>query len=98
MKKILISIVNIFAGLLNMGAQQSYMAGDGVAVFVPANFDATAHLPSPIFVRDLVPSGDLPADWKLVPKIRMEKGKSVMRLEVGDADLYGTGEVWGPGR
>lgn len=72
------------------------MAADGVAVFVPDGFNAADHLPSPIFVRDLVPVADVPSAWTLVPSFGSEDGKSVMTLEVGDADLYGTGEVWGP--
>lgn len=79
-----------------MSAQSRFMAADGVAVFVPADFQPEQHLPSPIFVRDLVPMGEVPSCWSLVPQLTVENGQSVMRLNVGDADLYGTGEVWGP--
>lgn len=77
-------------------AQFSYLTESGVAVFVPKGFDAKNHLPSPIFLRDLVPQSDVPADWQIKPMFSQKDGKSVVEIAVGDADLYGTGEVWGP--
>lgn len=74
----------------------AYLTADGVAVFVPEGFDASAHLPSPIFLEDLNPMGNIPGGWDIVPEFCTEDGKSVVRIHVGDADLYGTGEVWGP--
>ena len=74
----------------------AYLTADGVAVFLPDKFDASAHLPSPIFVDSLKPTGNVPDGWTLKPAFSMENGKSVVRIDVGDADLYGTGEVWGP--
>lgn len=74
----------------------AYLTADGVAVFVPEGFDASAHLPSPIFLEDLNPMGNIPGGWDIVPEFSTEDGKSVVRIHVGDADLYGTGEVWGP--
>ncbi len=77
-------------------AQQSYTTTDGVAVFIPEGFDASQHLPSPIFVRELVPQGNLPQDWQLRPQFTTENGKSIAAIHVGDdVDLYGTGEVFG---
>jgi len=95
MKKALTALITLLFGVAAF-AQQKYMAEDGVAVFVPAKFDASQHLPSPIFVRDLVPVADVPSSWSLVPQFSTADGKSVMKIFVGDADLYGTGEVYGP--
>ena len=78
-------------------AQQSYMASKDVAVFYPAQYDAAAHSPSPIFIRELAPQGAVSPSWKLHPVFSTEEGKSVVRIKVdADADLYGGGEVWGP--
>ena len=78
-------------------AQQSYMASKDVAVFYPAQYDAAAHSPSPIFIRELAPQGPVSSLWKLRPAFSTEDGKSVVRIKVdADADLYGGGEVWGP--
>ena len=78
-------------------AQQSYMASKDVAVFYPAQYDAAAHSPSPIFIRELAPQGAVSPSWKLRPVFSTEEGKSVVRIKVdADADLYGGGEVWGP--
>ena len=77
-------------------AQTSYLTEPDVAVFVPENFDAKQHLPSPIFLRDLVPTASLPSTWQITPVFKEKNGKSVVEVAVGDADLYGTGEVWGP--
>ena len=78
-------------------AQQSYMASADVAVFYPAGYDAAAHSPSPIFIRELAPQGAVSPAWKLRPSFSTEDGKSVVRIKAdADADLYGGGEVWGP--
>ena len=83
--------------LLHVAAQQSYMASKDVAVFYPAQYDAAAHSPSPIFIRELAPQGPVSSLWKLRPVFSTEEGKSVVRIKVdADADLYGGGEVWGP--
>ena len=83
--------------LLNVSAQQSYMTSKDVAVFYPAQYDAAAHSPSPIFIRELAPQGAVSSAWKLRPVFSTEEGKSVVRIKVdADADLYGGGEVWGP--
>ena len=83
--------------LLHVSAQQSYMASKDVAVFYPAQYDAAAHSPSPIFIRELAPQGPVSSAWKLRPAFSTEDGKSVVRIKVdADADLYGGGEVWGP--
>ena len=89
----------LFASLIVSAAafaQTGYLTENGVAVFYPEKFDASQHLPSPIFVRDLTPSAQIPSSWDLVPQFSTADGKSVMKINVGDADLYGTGEVFGP--
>ena len=43
-------------------AQHSYMSAPGVAVFYPAQYDASAHAPSPIFEQELYPKGEVPSD------------------------------------
>lgn len=72
-------------------AQHSYLTADGVAVFIPKDFDAAQHLPSPIFLRELVPTGTVPASWQLRPQFSTEKGSCVATILVGDdVDFYGT--------
>ena len=89
-------IAPMLLAALSAKTQQSYTTGNGVAVFVPEGFDASQHLPSPIFVRELVPTGEVPHDWQLRPQFTTENGKSIVSIHVGDnADLYGTGEVFG---
>ena len=81
---------------LGVKAQQAYMIDQQAAVFYPADYDAAAHLPSPIFLQELVPQGQVPENWKIRPVYSTENGKSVATLTVGaDDDLYGTGEVTG---
>lgn len=80
---------------LSAMAQQSYMAMPDVAVFQPKDFDASQHLPSMIMQRDLVPMGQVPNQWALVPHFSANDSLTVAEFEVDDADLYGTGEVYG---
>lgn len=77
-------------------AQQAYMTAPDVAVFYPTGYNVDAHSPSPIFQRELVPNGQVSAGWKLTPSYSQRDGRQVITFNVGDADLYGTGEVWGP--
>ena len=90
-----LTITAMLFASLTIKAQQAYTADNGVVVFVPEHFDAAQHLPSPIFVRELVPQGHVPGNWQLYPQFSTENGKSVATIHVGDADLYGTGEVFG---
>ncbi len=83
---------------LAASAQQAYLTEPDVAVFIPKGYDATQHQPSPIFLRELTPESPLPADWQMKPVFKQENGKTVVEFNVGDVDLYGTGEVWGPMR
>ena len=77
-------------------AQHSYMSAPGVAVFYPAQYDASAHAPSPIFEQELYPIGEVPSDWKIRPVYSQSGKEQVVTLHVGeDVDLYGGGEVWG---
>ena len=78
-------------------AQASFMSDDSIAVFIPANYDASNHQPSPVFVKELGFQGGIPADWRLKPAFSQRDGKQIATIHVGDGvDLYGTGEVTGP--
>lgn len=78
-------------------AQASFMSDDSIAVFVPANYDASNHQPSPVFVKELGSQGGIPANWRLKPVFSQRGGKQIATIHVGDGvDLYGTGEVTGP--
>ena len=82
--------------ILTGKAQHSYMSAPGVAVFYPAQYDASAHAPSPIFERELYPIGEVPSDWKIRPVYSQSGKEQMVTLHVGeDVDLYGGGEVWG---
>ena len=91
MKKIL--LVLAFGLLALTGkAQHSYLSAPGVAVFYPANYDASAHAPSPIFERELYPIGEVPSCWKIRPVYSQAGKEQVVTLHVGeDVDLYGGG-------
>lgn len=78
-------------------AQQSYMIGRRTAMFYPAQYDATQHQPSPIFVNEPTPQGSLTAEWKMRPAFSTEDNQSVATIALEEGvDLYGTGEVCGP--
>lgn len=78
-------------------AQASFMSDDSIAVFIPANYHASNHQPSPVFVKELGFQGGIPADWRLKPVFSQRDGKQIATIHVGDGvDLYGTGEVTGP--
>ena len=78
-------------------AQASFMSDDSIAVFIPANYDASNHQPSPVFVKELDYQGGIPANWRLKPIFSQRDGKHIATIHVGeDVDLYGTGEVTGP--
>lgn len=78
-------------------AQASFMSDDSIAVFIPANYDASNHQPSPVFVKELGFQGGIPANWRLKPVFSQRDGKQIATIHVGDGvDLYGTGEVTGP--
>ena len=96
MRKLFITLLAAVC-LTTTQAQVSVMVGDRVAAFYPENFEAAAHLPSPVFMNELTPTAtQLPTDWQLRPRFsRTPDGHSVATFDVGDADLYGTGEVYG---
>lgn len=78
-------------------AQATFMSNDSVAVFVPANYDASNHQPSPIFIQELMATSTLPDNWRLKPVFSQRDGKQIATIHIGDGvDLYGTGEVTGP--
>lgn len=95
MKRIYLLFLTLTTAVVAI-AQQSFLIDNRVAVFYPANYDAAQHQPSPIFLRELAPiSQNLPDDWQLRPRFTKENGHSLATFEVGDADLYGCGEVYG---
>ena len=93
-------------------AQASFITADGVAVYIPKDYDATQHQPSPIFVKELTPTASpscvpLAASERsssaanggasLRPVFSERDGKHIATIHVGQGvDLYGTGEVTGP--
>lgn len=78
-------------------AQASFMSDDSIAVFIPANYDACNHQPSPVFVKELGFQGGIPTSWRLKPVFSQRDGKQIATIHVGEGvDLYGTGEVTGP--
>ena len=93
MRKYLLSALFLFSSLAF--AQTSYLSDRDVAVFQPKGYDAAQHLPSMILQRDLVYKNDVPADWALRPAFSANDSLTIAELNVGDADLYGTGEVYG---
>lgn len=73
------------------------MVGDNVAAFYPDGFQAERLLPSPVFERELVPQGSVPATWTIRPAYGTSPdGRTQVTIAIGaDDDLYGTGEVTG---
>ena len=94
MKRIFLLALMAIVGR-SIPAQVSTMVGDRVAAFYPENYDARQHLPSPIFIHELVPTGQVPSSWQLRPLFSTGQGRSTATFSVGDADLYGCGEVYG---
>lgn len=92
-KELLMAGIGMLA--LSASAQTNYLASDSVAVFVPANYEASQHLPSPIFKRELAPTAPVPSRWRLTPVFGNANGRSTASIQVGDADLYGCGETYG---
>lgn len=92
-KRLLLSLLALLS--LSVWAQVATMVGDRVAAFYPENFDARQHMPSPIFVHELIPTGLVPPTWQLRPQFSQQDGHSIATFDVGDADLYGCGEVYG---
>ncbi|MCQ2178101.1 MAG: DUF5110 domain-containing protein [Bacteroidales bacterium] len=78
-------------------AARIYSVLDGVTVYEPQGFDPANHLPSPIFVRQPEPSfRSVPVkDSAPAPVFGTFFGLCTATLEVGDADIYGGGEVCG---
>lgn len=95
-KAAVITLTTMCTGIISGYSQSSYMTGEDIAVFYPAGYDAANHSPSPIFLRDLAPSGEISGEWSIVPQFSLKEGKSVARIPVdGNVDFYGTGEVAG---
>ena len=78
-------------------AQTAFISADSVAVFYPAGYVAANHEPSPIFVQQPTPAGQLPDSWRVRPQFTSDGSHSVATINIPDvADFYGTGEVTGP--
>ena len=80
-------------------AQTAFLTADSVAVFYPKDYDATQHLPSPIFIHELTPLSPLTSHHSPLTPVftTTADGHSVATIHVGsNVDLYGTGEVTGP--
>lgn len=94
MKKLILQLLStaMMLGMcLTAFAQHSYLTVDGVAVFIPKDFDAAQHLPSSIFLCELVPTGTVPASWQLRPQFSTKKDSCVATILVGDdVVFYGT--------
>lgn len=91
--KLLLAVAAI-TGCTAATAQQSFLAAEDIAVFYPKDYDASQHSPSPIFLRELAPVGQIGSGWKLRPEFTT--GPTTATIRVGDGvDLYGTGEVTG---
>lgn len=79
------------------GVGRTYTAQQGVTVYEPHGYDASQHSPSPIFIEELKPSAqEFEVSEKtggLRPRFSSAFGKNTVSIEVGDADLYGGGEV-----
>jgi len=76
---------------------ESHMGGEDIAVFYPAEFDSSKTLPSLALIKGIKPTGDIPANWQLVPDFYTDDGKNSAKIAFQEGtDLYGTGEVTGP--
>lgn len=76
---------------------KSFMVGDNIAAFYPANFDSVGTLPSLIFKNNLQRKGNVPVSWTIKPVFSIENGKNVVKISYsGAVDFYGNGEVAGP--
>ena len=105
-------VLGSLAIALGAMAQASFITADGVAVYIPKDYDATQHQPSPIFVKELTPaaspscvplaaseqsSSAASGGASLRPVFSERDGKHIATIHVGQGvDLYGTGEVTGP--
>ena len=93
----LIPCILLAALSYGMAQPQSHMAGEGIAVFYPAEFDSTETLPSLALVKELEPTSQIPESWEVTPRFYKKKGKNSAKIAFPEgADLYGTGEVTGP--
>ena len=95
-KRLLLCGATVLTGCISATAQYAYLFSEDVAVFYPKDYDASQHSPSPIFIRDLAPMGQVPSDWNVRPIFSLSAGKSIATIKVEEGvDFYGTGEVTG---
>jgi alpha-glucosidase len=91
-----IILLSFLAFRLLVSAQNAWMIDDRSAVFYPAYYNAAAHLPSPIFVRELVPQQSVNSSWTLVPHFYEKSGHTLATVTSdGKVDFYGEGEHYG---
>ncbi|MDO4212195.1 MAG: glycoside hydrolase family 31 protein [Bacteroidales bacterium] len=95
LSSLLLALFPLPSFLLPCQAQTSYLADNSIAVFQPKDYDASQHQPSLILQHDLVYKNDVPCRWTLRPVFSENDSLTIAEINVGDADLYGTGEVYG---
>ena len=78
-----------------VSAQTAFSTKDSVVIFYPKSFEAKLTLPS--FILEVEPEVEewVPKGWSLTPAFSIVSGKSVAKVNCGNADFYGTGEVTG---
>ena len=92
----LLALLALAGTLQTVQAQTAFLCERDIAVFYPADFDSARMMPSLAIIRDLKPSGKLPARWSIKPEYSVADGKSVVSFAYpANTDLYGTGEVIG---
>jgi len=93
---ILLQALVVAAALARTGGVVGERVGEGVVRF-HASVEARGEaLPSLCLVRPLEPSGEVPADWAVVPEFSRVQGRHAVTITIpGGTDLYGTGEVPG---
>jgi alpha-glucosidase len=79
----------------NLPMAETTLVGDRIVQFVPKGYDPVL-APSLMLVGEPTRTGDVPADWSLVPRYALTDGKASASLDLPDGiDLYGGGEVTG---
>ncbi len=78
-------------------AQHSYLTGDRIAMFYPADFDSAANLPSLALEAEPAVVVELPDSWTMRPEYQKTAGKFSAKVSYDSGvDLYGMGEGVGP--
>jgi alpha-glucosidase len=94
---LLILLMTILPSCNNKIDSRSGLIADQVAMFYPADFDSSAHMPSFALVREFPKTGKIPYGWKMIPVFYHSGKKSCVSIPFPKgASLYGSGEVSGP--